>query len=699
MSRLTELFHTILDHVAPPRQPQLSAPVFFESTQGAWARHDSASNTLWGYAGIRLGINEAANQELIKLMLSEMTRLHAQSVHVGLLSYPLAPAAIDTWEQAQSASECQAVTDLRQVRAQWLSRLGMRERVGYALVRVKLDATDFEGQAERLSFFIGALRSCAHTARAYSVPLCREDILRIVEFSDNDTTSYADLVLSDEGRLEKGWPEAPAVRAELENADSSSRGTYHATLSMEPRFGRKPARAQARLRVPRNNVRAEQLFRKHFYMAGITSRDTPTGNLHFPVARAVSRWTESMPDKLYTMAPLTSRLPGQCLSQGGMPLRSLAGEFCNFAPFSDHHSANTLLLGDERAPTLTVAGELVLAHLAAGQTAFIIDDTGEFAPLTEALNGERVVIGTEGPQGLDMTRSMAPDQDIGEVASWLIALAGVPATDALRFFAGQTLYDLSRLMGGQEITLAMVQRMFSGMDNHYAELLAAGLAPFVGKGAYAGLFAGEPREYGHSKLTVVDVSAWKGKSVLPHIVAAVMQLASRRYRLRKDQPHVQKLFVLNQTAAFDMYGVAQQQHWLEEWLRRARRLNMGALLTAEPNAVAPGGALFELADSFPNWLVLSLTSGATRVLRSQLGFTSRHTWELGCIPFYGTMQPAIRMLVFTNNVPAVYEFRPDPDSVNLFARCRETARRAISARGAEGQRNSQAEQMTATEAS
>ena len=406
-----------------------------------------------------------------------------------------------------------------------------------------------------------------------------------------------------------------------------------------------------------------------------------------------------MPDKLYTMAPLTTRLTGQWLSHGGMPLRSLAGEFCNFAPFSGRYSANTLLLGDERAPTLTVAGELVLAQLAAGQAAFIIDDTGEFAHLAEALNGERVVIGTEGLQGLDMTRGMAPDQDIEDVAAWLIALAGVPSTDALRFFAGQTLFDLSRLMAGQEITLAMVQRMLSGMDNHHAEVLAAGLAPFVGKGVYAGLFAGEPREYGHGKLTVVDVSAWKGKSVLPHIVAAVMQLASRRYRLPNDQIHVQKLFVLNQTAAFDMYGVAQQQHWLEAWLRRARCFNMGALLTAEPNAITPGGALFELADSFPNWLVLSLTSGATRVLRSQLGFTSRHTWELSCIPYYGTMQPVIRMLVFTNNVPAVYEFRPDPDSVTLFARCRETGRRYKPASVAEGQRNHQAEHETTEDAS
>lgn len=697
MSRLTELFHTTLDYVVPPRQPHLSAPVFFESTPGAWARHDSASNSLWGYAGIRLGINEAADQELIKLMLSEMTRLHAQSVHVGLLSYSLPPAAIETWEQAQSVSECQAVTDLRHARAQWLSRLGMRERVGYVLVRVKLEATDFEGQAERLSFFIGALRSCAQTARAYSVPLCREDILRIVELSDNDTNNYADLVLSDEGRQEKGWPEAPAVRAELENADSSARGTYHATLSMEPRFGLNPARAQAGLRVPRSNVRAEQLFRKHFYMAGITSRDMPTGDLHFPVARAVSRWAESTPDKLYTMAPLTTRLPGQALSQGGMPLRSLAGELCNFAPFAGGYAANTLLLGDERAPALDIAGELVLAQLAAGQAAFIIDDTGEFAHLAEAFNGERVVIGTEGHQSLDLTCGMAPDVDIEEVAAWLIALAGVPLTDALRSFAGKMLYDLYRLTAGQGINLVMVQQMLSGMESQHAEVLAAGLAPFVGKGAYAGLFSGEARAYGQGRLTVVDVSAWSGTALLPRIVEAVMKLASRRYRLQPDPIHAQKLFVLNH-AAIDGHGGWSQQHWLEEWLRRARRFNMGALLTAEPNAIAPGGALCELADSFPNWLVLSLTSGATRVLRSQLGFTSRQTWELSCIPYYGTMQPAIRMLVFTNNVPAVYEFRPDPDSIALFARCRETARRAISARAAEEQRNSQAEQMTAKEA-
>lgn len=669
MTNLTQLFHAAFDRINPPRQPKLSAPLFFEGTSGVWVRHDEAGNTAWGYAGVRLCIDDAVDQELLKMMLSEMSRLNVESVHVGLLSYPLASDAIEAWEQAQSASECLAVTDLRTARAKWLSRLGLRERVGYALVRLKLDDSSLEEYAEKLRFFVGALHGCAHMARAYAAPLNPQDIERIIEVSENDTDTYTDLVLCDEHRQRGEWLVAPAVRAELENADSCARGTYHATLSMAPRFGLDPARAQTRLRLMRNNTRTEQLFRKHFCMVGITAHVAPTENLHFPVSRAVARWPESMPDKLFTMAPLTTKLPIQRLSQGGMPLRSLAGELSIFTPFSGHHSANTMLLGDERAPTVTVAGELVLAQLAAGHAAFIIDVTGEFAHLADAFNGERVVIGAEAPQGLDLTCGMTPEVDIQEVAAWLIALAGVPQTDALRFFAGQMLHDLYRLTAGQGITLAMVQQMLCGMESQHAEVLSAGLAPFVGKGAYAGLMAGEPRECGRGKLTVVDVTAWKGSSLLPYIVEAVMKLATRRYRRSPDQIYVKKLFVLNQTA-IDTHGGRPQQHWFEDWLRRARGFNMGALLTAGPNAVVPGGVLFELAEHFPNWVALSLTPEVARFLRGHLGFTKRHTWELSCVPYYGPMQPAIRMLVFTNNVPAVLEFRPDPDTVALFARCR-----------------------------
>jgi hypothetical protein len=117
MSHLTNLLHAAADHLFPPTWPALESRKFFDDMPAIWTRHDAATRCTWGFAGIRLCVNDddsAAHLEDFLTRLGEL--LPFASAHLGLASWPLAEPVLQGWANTQTASDSQAIFDVRQSR-------------------------------------------------------------------------------------------------------------------------------------------------------------------------------------------------------------------------------------------------------------------------------------------------------------------------------------------------------------------------------------------------------------------------------------------------------------------------------------------------------------------------------------------------------------------------------------------------------
>ncbi|MBK3780115.1 hypothetical protein G3A43_07580 [Paraburkholderia aspalathi] len=663
MSNVRNLLHAAVDHLFPLAWPALDGRRFFDDMPGIWSREDQSGAT-WGFAGIRFCVDDgdlAVNLEWF--LRSAETLAVVSSVHVGLASWPLSEPAMQGWSNAQSVSESQAILDLTQARKAWLRTLGLRERMGYALVRVKLEGSEREAHRELLADLCGTLMGMAHALGHDRRPLNQDEIARIDsdELTGHGTRTVLDFALSADHA-----PEGPVLGQVLEMADREGFASYQATLDIIPDVSGQPqACAYLRIRDPEYGRRTIEM---ELHRCGIRMQPTALRRyMHYTLPRQVARWMPVSLEKLVSLAPV-ARLPtAHYPLLGGVPLKAKTGELRAFAPFDAEGNANTLLLGAHGPSRHALACEMLTTHLAAGGTACVIDHEGAFEHLATMLNADVVRIGPEGSQGLDLLRVVKGVDDIYEVCAphWIVTLAGVADEDAYLGYAAEALQSLVQAHGGSELTLQDMHRHLLEQSDPRAQELAAGLAPYIGTGSYSALFDGPPLQTGDNALTVVDVSAWQQHPLLPHVVHAVRQLlqqqATGQYCRRKK-----KLFVVSQVCGLHAYGRS-----LERWLRIARRYYMGVLILARPEDVEPSGALAEFVDEFSNCVVLALTGPAKETLQRRLGLSDSLVWELGAAGILGqetlSMRGSIRLLLYTNWELGAFEFRPDPASRELYA--------------------------------
>jgi hypothetical protein len=664
MPRLTDLLVAALDHVFPPAYPELGGRQFFEEQAGIWVREDFTNRGVWGYAGVRLSLADVDDPARLERFLQRVcSSLLATSIHMGLASWPLRDPIHDEWEIAKETSTSQALLDLGHSRKAWLKSIGLRERMGYVIARVALWG-DEATQTSRLKELAADLHDVARRFDFEARPLSDDEVRRVDTdaFSESGPWGNRDFVLTNE----RPSFDYPALLKTLADSDLHAPGTYHATLDVVPERCRQRVRAHVRLRAQtgRHGPLLGELDRR-----GIRAHSVrPRKRQFFPLAHEVSRWPVVAPDALIALAPLAGRAGAMHPSWGGMHLKSMTGEFRGFAPFRSECGANTVVVGEDKADRHGIACELLTTHLAAGGHACVIDDSGAFVLLAARLEGKVMVLGKGQPLGLDPLRAVKDDYDLWSpnLSAWLVTLSGVARNEMFCRCSNQALHDAWVAYGPEELSLSRVHQHLIELDDPESLLMAKGLEPYIGTGAYAWIFKGEPSLAGEKSFTVIDVTAWKDDPALPHVVHAFLQLQTRRYR-QADFLRVKKLVVLNESSGVSTYPVA-----MESWLRTLRKYGMGALVLVRPRDVVPGAAFAPLTWNFQHWIVLSLTPEAKEALCRELKLSEFHVWQLQCFAgdlFHASsfLRGTIRLLLHTQGETHAFEFRPDPMSRAAFA--------------------------------
>ncbi|MEX3983704.1 hypothetical protein AB4Y45_32500 [Paraburkholderia sp. EG287A] len=658
MSRLQTLLRAAFDYVFPAQWPELSDRHFFSTIPGAWKRDDNSGLCTWGYVSLRLSVDTEDFTLNFERFVTEVSLMDIASVHVGLASWPAPESHIQDWYGAQTATESISLLDLAQSRKAWLKSLGLCERLGYVIVRVKLDG-DVEVQRATLAELQATLEALAYRLGHGYRPLTRAEIVRVdAERKDQETETVADFSVEASTSAS-----TPVLMHALAWADHDGYGGYHATLDIQPDAGTLRAGASMRILNPAFGLRTLEM---ELHRCGITIRKIPLRRLlHFPLRRNVSRWQSASDMNLVALAPCAVRPIASEPRAGGMPLKSMTGELRTFAPFDSSMNYNTLVLG-EKAQSHEVACEMLSQHLASAGAVCIVDDEGNFNHLARVFNGEVQIIGTDGPQGLDPLRLVKDEYDIVTfVLRWLGALAdGQQPTEYARRLLAEAVHSLWRTAPRDQFTLANLHGELLGMGDPRAVDLAAALAPYVGGGAYAMLFEGPAREVPDNALTVFDLSPWKGHAVLPHIAHAILALQTRKYG-RHPCRTARRLFIHSLSLAY-----SAQQATFEGWLRGLRPYNMGAVVLGHPDDVEPGGALREVAFNCSNKIALSLTEKAAAALDLDRHVWDASIWQLNTSSLYAatpSMRAGMQLLLVTPDGTGFFQLRLDPASRDLFA--------------------------------
>ena len=666
MSRLSDLAVAAYDRLLPPSYPKLGSRQFFDDRPGIWVRKDFTNRCKWGYAGIRIVMDELDLHERMEQFVTTVSHsLGACSIHAGLASWPLPVESFEEWHAAQSASPSPLISELRHFRKEWLAGLGLRERLSYVIVRVWLGADESAHLArvsEALEELMGISRAFAFGERALS----HEEMLRIdVEpQAEPEPPRNAEYIL----RNASVPVEYAAVTQTLADIESQVTGAYRATLDIVPE-GHLKVSAQARLRTQLSE-HGRQLVLSELARRGVAARPVcPRKQSFVPLEREVSRWGVDTPAALPALTPLAVTPGGTSPARGGMPLKSVAGEFRAFSPFLGGVSANTAVVGGGDVNSHAVACELIVSQLASGNMACVVDESGVFREFATALGGSVVKLGQDGPLGLDLLQAVRHEDELYDVdlPSWLVALAGKGNDSAYRMRAAEALYELWTMrdhVGG--FNLATAHGLLSRADDPRTAAIAKGLEPYVGAGEYASLFTGEPYQAGDNPLTVLDLTAWKESPARAHVLQAVIRLQHRAYTSR-DFRSKSKLFMLAESLALHAYGEN-----LEFWLRTCRKYGIGAFVLARPQDLEAGKPLQQLAGMFRNWLLLSLSTQAADALHQPLRLTTAHFWQLGWPALNDdtsnrSMTGTIRLLLASGREVNVFDFRPDPGSRALYA--------------------------------
>lgn len=665
MSRLTDLLLSAIDHAFPPAMPVLGPRQFDDEVYGVWTREDRASACTWAYAGVQLVVDAIDREGRLPHLLSWCTHVvqypHA-SVHVGVVSRPLHEFFLLTGTVAQNSDD-QALLDLHKSKKDWLNGIGFRERLGYLIVRVKLD--DASGiHRDSLEHLADLAKGIASAGGGYR-PLTQAEVMRI-DADPECGIPFSDFVLFDDNAAEY-----PALTHVLGVADHAGVATYQATLDIIPETHGYPhltPRASANLRIFNPEFGRRSLERE-LHRHGISMGEVRRRHLHFPLPRETARWPKLSQKNLLALAPLVKDSTGFFKPELGMPLKSMTGEYRPFAPFSSEYGANTLLLGELDTGAHDVACEVVAAHLSSGSPACIIDDTGTFNHLSDVFHGNIVRVGLDYPQGLDPFRTFDIEDD-SIVVTWLLALTGAHPDGPGQFFVESVLHRLCRDYPRSEHCLANIARLLFEIPDPRAHEMGHALSPYV-SGQYASLFQGEPRTVPANRLTVFDVSSLKDSPALPHVVQALMQCLRQLYLANASNSRLKKLFIVNQGS-----GLAVQRDHLLSWMHRAKKHQFGVVLISHPREAEPGSALHLLDFRFAHTIATSLTAAARDSLRDT-SVADEVLWQMGHAALNGettrSMRGNIRLLLRHDGRDHVFELRLDPASRDLYASSRSKA--------------------------
>lgn len=596
---ISALLRTLASRCYSPNRP---APRCFSSeVPNCWLQADPnpKAEYTWGYIGVRLaGPTTITSEFLQEVSLRVTEQLPITALRAGVLSQPLAESSLQQWLSTQQDSNNPSLTALSSARAADQLKRGLRERLGYLIVRMALPVSQSESaQFDALHYANTQLLQSLLPLVAHVGPLTADDLDRI------EAPLPADMQAATWRVATTPAPEneaAPALSTALQALDAAGTPWYHAQLTAvrvlpaQVRAGHDREMQDAH-NTGRAILRAECILQIRGPAEGLLDGTQPLFRLRreglrasplgkemmgaWPAAATSKRWPWLTSSMLGHLLPVIPGLAGQAPGAGGMLLRAVTGEARVFSPFSGYWDNHTLVVGQAGSGVSFTMSELLVSHLAEGGAATIFDADGSYRRLAEAVGGQVIEVSDTDLQGLDplplIKDMLSLEAHHDTLVSWLCLLAAVAEDDyrARAELATAILKAWAHAPG--QLTLSRVQLELTGRDE--TRQLANQLALYVPGGEYGAMFQGAPRITRTQPLVRVDISSLR--QAPSFVVPTLLLQAYLPLRMAAGEPRV--LFALEH---LDLMGSASE---LTSRLMRGMRMRRaGILLGVQPSEVA-----------------------------------------------------------------------------------------------------------------
>jgi len=660
MSRLSALLQGVRARLNPPVWPDLDERAYAE--EGCWIHEDKKTGHLWGYAAVSLDIAWSGVQrdpDVLWWLLRQCSELPIASLHVGLLSQRLPAQVVEAWERkglGQGPLDKNLKASRRQ-RAQRLKSTQLRQRLGYVLVRVDLQAVSPLMQSATLMSLVWAISQAARSINIASRPLTREEIGRVEARTRDQEVDprCADYVLHPLAAAPE-WPSLVSALCAID--DGVGVADYHVVLDMART--KRELRYSCALRVWHQSSEATLAMLRALWDARLTPRNQLTRKyLHWPQESEVRDWPSAGHGEHVSLAPFVFQSGGMAPAVGGVPLRSVSGELRTFAPWRDlSGTGGTLVLGRDAAARKAFLTDLVITHLQEGGCASVATADPTFVSTVAKLGGQVVRVAEDGTGGLDPFRWAQDYRNAChfDLSQWVAELAGMGTHPWARHVVEEALSQAAAWAQAtaEPLSLEWVFHALQAQSatNLVAEELVQHLVPYVAEnGEYARLFGGESVEIAdNATLTVFDLSAFVGHAQLPHLAHAVLAIEGLR-RLNETNRSNARLVVTDASCPVD-FGQG-----FGRWLRCLRALGLVAIAECPDLQDISTLSMLEFNNYCAYKVFVSLTDEDAKKVAGYYGFASELDWQREHVG-----APSGNQVILVGEEVGVFQWLCDPQS-------------------------------------
>lgn len=268
----------------------------------------------------------------------------------------------------------------------------------------------------------------------------------------------------------------------------------------------------------------------------------------------------------------------------GTPLTTIVsrnGQLMNVSPFDAAGGYNTVTAGTTGSGKSFFTNEMIVSHLAAGTTVWVIDIGASYRNLNELLGGEYIDFGPDKPIGMNPFALVHDYQEEGAMLEQIVIAMAAP-TETLTDFQTRLLGKImSELWDehGPAMTVDHVARgLQEGRDDPRLRDLGDQLHPFTSRGRYGQHFHGPNTITFKSRFTVLELQHLKSQPELLRVILLMLIYQIQQSMFLSDRAVRKALFV---DEAWDLLRDGDVARFLDHSYRRFRKYNASATIITQ----------------------------------------------------------------------------------------------------------------------